>query len=208
MALLIKINITPSRFFISQLQSSFYSWIHSANLFRSSFNSFNLNIKIRHCWQYSILRSILDRFYPQNMWCLDFDVELSFSVLYPYSILSQRFTSNKTLFVDIELTTQRLKGNSVLEILVKKLLCCQKIVKQLSFYGLKRCLIIYHYAVTSAIMIYNIYFRVLGEKTFYGKFWSNCLLQIPSWGAFEKMSEKFLRNKSPLRMSCFNNCKL
>ena len=207
MALLIKINITPSRFFVSQLQSSFYSWIHSSNLFRSSFNSINLNIKLRHCWQYSILR-ILDHFYPQNMWYLDFCVKLSFSVLYPYSILPQRFTSNKRLFVDIELTKQRLKGNSVLEIFVKKLSCCQKIVKQLAFYGLKRCLIIYPYAVTSAIMIYNIYFRVLGEKTLYGIFWSNCLLQIPSWGAIEKMFQIFLRNKSPLRMPCFNYCKL
>ena len=49
----------------------------------------------------SILR-MLDDCSPQNIWYLDFCRELSFSVLYPGSILLQNITCNSRFFVNDE----------------------------------------------------------------------------------------------------------
>ena len=72
----------------------------------------------------SILR-ILDHCYPLNIWYLDFCKKLSFSVLlaaFFHKNLLAKFTCNLQFLWIMRNSKQRLKGNSVLEIFVKKFL--------------------------------------------------------------------------------------
>ena len=79
----------------------------------------------------SILRMV-DHCYPYNIWYLGFCGELSFSVLYPGSILPQKFTSDRRFLWIIGSSKQRLKWYSVLEIFVKNFLSVKTFVKHSS----------------------------------------------------------------------------
>ena len=77
----------------------------------------------------SIIR-MLDDCSPQNIWYLDFCGELSFSVLYPGSILLQKITCNSRFFVNDE---EFLKELSAGNLCAKNFNVVKKFVKHLSF---------------------------------------------------------------------------
>ena len=122
----------------------------------------------------SILR-MLDDCYPYNIWYLAFCRELSFSVLYPGSILPQKFISNRRFLWIIGNSKQQLKGYSVLEIFVKNFPSVKTFVKHSSEAFVKMDLIvhliIYLYAASWGMTIRLAAAIKLSheQRTFYAK---------------------------------------